>query len=771
MSVPEPQANEVHDGTIVAQLRRAARLSQERLAELTGLSIRSIRGIERGAVRRPHLHTLAKIADGLGLPAHERVLLAEAFGHTADSSSIPGLTPAELPRDLADFVGRGTELRAITDAVGRSQPARTAVPVVVISGRGGAGKTTLALRAAHQHRNEYPDGQLFASLAGPSGVGATPGDALVDLLTSLGLDASRMPPSHEARVRAFRSLTSDRRYLIVLDNVTDARGLEDLLPVGPGNAVIVTSRPELTEIAPTVTVRLGACTAAEAVTLLRSSAEAGERGDGPETEQEWADLARECTYLPLALRVAGSRLAARPDWGPLDLLGRLSGSANRLRELRHGARSVDEAIETSFEALPSSVGPAGLDPAESMLRLGLLPTTDFSTNLAAEVLGCTAAEADDVIGALQVAQLLGAGPDRRHSFHDLVRDFAEVRAAAYPTRIDPASTYDALGRYLRRNLERAGDLGVVRYISVGGELRPYIEDAAGRAVYERWLAQEFPSMRDYVTTAAGTPGADLDIVVAVAMPLVELCDMRTDLATAWHVTTCVAEASRRAERWLYFAWAQGHRAYQASMRNDPDADQQMAATEQALVETDPAELELIHIQLNLARGVNAGFLARYEASVEYFREGLRLLGSARRPVRVLLMQNLAESMIRTDRPREAIRYLTRDPDLMAQMGWNIRLRSDVKIAKCLNLMGSYAEALASATRTFHAASEAQFPAVAVAVSVEVARALVGLDQSAEACRWAEESIARAEEMHRPDLAEGGRLIVVAASSDQTSLDA
>ena len=155
-----------------------------------------------------------------------------------------GQTPAQLPPEVAGFAGREADLQRL-DTLAQQGP-RPTIVISAVGGAAGIGKTALAVHWAHRQRERFPDGQLFVNLRGwASGPPVQPLDALARFLRAMGLNDHEIPPQLDEAARRYRSLLADRRCLVVLDNAADAAQVRPLLPTGPGNLVLVTSRDDL----------------------------------------------------------------------------------------------------------------------------------------------------------------------------------------------------------------------------------------------------------------------------------------------------------------------------------------------------------------------------------------------------------------------------------------------------------------------------------------------------------------------------------------------
>jgi DNA-binding SARP family transcriptional activator len=375
-------------------------------------------GVDPGAELR-QLHQQILDAD------NEQVLVGLAM--PAPAPVAPPPMPAQLPADISDFTGRSGQVEQLQELLAGTAPADGspgAVRVVLVVGPGGQGKTTLAVHAAHLLRGEFPDGQLYATLFGATQA-ADPAEVLARFLRDLGADPARIPVDAEERAALYRTRLAGRRVLVVLD---DARGIEQVRPLLPGSAscaVLITARYWLPELAGGAVLDLDVLSEDEARALFtkivgaqRVDAEPGAVGE----------VLTACAGLPLAIRIAGARLATRGNWSIRTLAGRLSDERGRLDELRVGNLAVRASFEVSFATLPGPAVPGGPAPARAFRLLGLWTGPSVSLPAAAALLG---EPEDGVAGALDVlfdAHLLESPEPDRYRFHDLLRVYAADRA-------------------------------------------------------------------------------------------------------------------------------------------------------------------------------------------------------------------------------------------------------------------------------------------------------------------------------------------------------
>ena len=222
--------------------RRAARLTLEQLAEVSGVSARTLSDMERGRSKGPQHRTVIALADALALEEDARQQLVELArdGRLRDHWTRPaGL--CELPRLVDDFTGRAAELAWMSELVYAGSAPGAGV-VGLVTGSGGMGKTTLAIRAAHLLRPNFPGGVFFLDLYGMSPSPATAADALRLLLRALGVADEQMPQDVPGRASVYRSLLRDRQALVVLDNAGSEEQVRPLLPGDGASQVLITAR-------------------------------------------------------------------------------------------------------------------------------------------------------------------------------------------------------------------------------------------------------------------------------------------------------------------------------------------------------------------------------------------------------------------------------------------------------------------------------------------------------------------------------------------------
>jgi DNA-binding SARP family transcriptional activator len=334
--------------------------------------------------------------------------------------SVP--VPAQLPADIPDFLGHRDAfglaerwLRAATDP-------GTAPPVVVVTGMPGVGKTTFALHAAHRVVDSFPGGQLFARLRTPAGEAVDPREVLAGFLKAAGAPTHDLPSGLEERSALFRTWYARRSVLLVLDDAVHAGQVAPLLPGNPRCAVIVASRSGLPGLSGARVVKLDPFSVEEALGLLTTVL--GSHRVDPERDAA-ETIANLCGRLPLALRSAGSRLAAMPGWPLAKMASHLAESANPLDELGFADVDLRSGYQATYQRLT--------DLERSMFRLlALLPAAHFTRHEVSDLLGLDIAVVEAVLMRLVECHLLRVawhepGGDVRYAFYGLTRVFAQER--------------------------------------------------------------------------------------------------------------------------------------------------------------------------------------------------------------------------------------------------------------------------------------------------------------------------------------------------------
>ncbi|MFI9341078.1 tetratricopeptide repeat protein [Streptomyces sp. NPDC052773] len=366
------------------------------------------------------------------------------------------------------------------------------------SGMGGIGKTALALEAAHRADEEgwFPGGSLFLDLRGYDDNPLTADQAVLALLSVLGVRGEDVPPTSAARFDAYRDLLAERRdrMLLILDN---ASGPSQFLPLLPGtdhHQVLITSR-DLPVSLPVRIIDLGTLGPDDSVDLVVVTLRAAdERDDRPEREREaLRELAALCGYLPLALRIAAALLRENPHRSIASLVAEIREVGDPIAALEAGSSSdpdgrvlaVRPVLEASYRRLPAG-------EARLLRLLCLAPGPDTGTEAVAALADVTSGTARYLLDRLAATHLVtrvhggeGSPSAPRWQLHDLVGAFGTaVVAGDAELRQEGNAARERLLAFCLRWAQAADDR--LRWLPG----RPEPERFADRAQALAWLDQE-----------------------------------------------------------------------------------------------------------------------------------------------------------------------------------------------------------------------------------------------------------------------------------------
>ncbi|MEV6911627.1 BTAD domain-containing putative transcriptional regulator [Amycolatopsis sp. NPDC051071] len=413
--------------------------------------------------------------------------------------------PSQLPPGIPDFIGRDALVAELLAELAPDENRETP-RVLLLTGAGGVGKSSLAVRLAHRVADAYPDGRLFAALRGTTNEPRSPEAVLAGFLRAFGVPSDAIPSDVDESACLFRSLVHGRRVLLVLDDADGEAQLRPLLPAGGGCAVLVTSRFALDGLELGRQVPVDVLPPGDAAVLLARLTEIDEESVAAQQVLEY------CGGLPLALRIVASRIGDRSGWTLADVAAELSVERRRLDWLRAGDLAVRGSLALGYRQLAP-------DRRRLFRRLGLLPAADFPAWAAALADG---GEPDSAVGALEdlrhrhLIQPVSRGAGvARYRMHDLLRAFAIEEVAAEPEQERADAVERALGGWLWL-AEKAAD----RLPS--SVLRPEPGDAVRTPLGETpeteplsWFQAELPALEAAVSHAADAGLGELAWEIAV----------------------------------------------------------------------------------------------------------------------------------------------------------------------------------------------------------------------------------------------------------------
>ncbi|MBS2540071.1 tetratricopeptide repeat protein, partial [Catenulispora sp. NF23] len=543
---------------VLREHRLRAGLTQEQLADLSGVSVRTIAALEAGRGRTPRPSSVTRLAEALRLPEDARLELVAAAvtsvtsevgavaeaGATgrADATGVAGpeagLSWRFLPHDVGDFVGRDADLARFHELVtagDRADGAAGPVTIVTIDGMAGVGKSALALHAAHGVADRYPDGQFFLRFHGftPGRAPVDPATALQRFLGMVGVPEKRIPADAEDRAALWRATLAGRRVLVVLDDAPDADHVRPLIPGGPGSLVVVTSRRRLAGLDGAAALSLGVFEHDDALALFQrvagtghsrvhdasdggvarggstpdGSASDGSASGGSTPDGSTAAILDACGHLPLAIRIAAAWLAHRPAWTVRDLAYRLAADDRPLAELSQADRAVASAFNVSYAQLDG-------DHRRMFRLLAAVPGEDVDVYAAAALAALPVRHADGLLQRLLDDHLvLQASPGRFH-LHDLIAEFASELVAD----TDPPDWREAA-------LERLVDYYLAASAAASDA---YMPEEAGRRPETPKANAEIPVFAD-IPAATQWLEAELGDILAAALAAADAGSDRTPL--------------------------------------------------------------------------------------------------------------------------------------------------------------------------------------------------------------------------------------------------
>ncbi|MFD4676126.1 ATP-binding protein [Lentzea sp. NPDC058450] len=533
-------------GDFLRFYRSRVPLTQEELAERTGLSTRAISDMERGRTLSPQFRTVQLLVNGLGLldeEAAEFTALARASRVVAaqERPETPfTVVSCSLPPVLIDLTGREDEKKLLTgfaaDAASSSR-----LQIAVVHGAPGSGKTALAVDAGHRLGGRFADGCVFLDLRGTDPEPLTPDKAAHRLLRSFGVDERQIPADPDDKLSLYRSQLRDRTVLLVLDNAANEAQVRPLLASSPGTLVLLTSRRTLTGLDARHRLPLELLPLNHSVALLRAVTGPDRLDAEPQAAERVAEL---CGGMPLALLIAGNRLTSRPQWTISHLAEQLEDEGRRLSVLRAGDLQVRAAFELSYHQL---------SPAAATLfrRLALIPSPDTSVPLASVLVD----DAEEALEELADASLLGIGETPgRYTRHDLLHVFASERLELDDT---PNTVQEARTRLRHWLLDVATRAARFFDHDVPAERAGPVHDKDSAA---QWLDRELDNWREALREAA-TAG-EHDRVLALAQAMHWYSDMhgvgelwREVFAAGAHAARQLHHPEDAAEQLNYLSWA------------------------------------------------------------------------------------------------------------------------------------------------------------------------------------------------------------------------
>jgi DNA-binding SARP family transcriptional activator/tetratricopeptide (TPR) repeat protein len=457
---------------LVPYLRQAVSMDEYNEAMQARLMLALTAAGNQAAALKTYENIRAKLAEDLGIdpgPELRSALQSVLSPVPAAPTFTQAVRPAQLPPDLPAFAGRRAELKHLESLLGSK-----GLVTVAIDGMPGSGKTTLAVHWAHSVAGRFPDGQLYVDLRGfdPSDHQLAPDEALRGFLVALGVHPNQIPSTVDEQSALFRTLLSERRVLVLIDNARDADDVRPLLPGTAGSHVIVTSRNRLTELVASAgahPVTLHALSHEDArETLIRRLGQ-----EKVETESDAVEeIIRLCGRLPLALAIVSARAAANPHFPLSAIITKLKHAKGALGGFRDSdVLDVQAAFSWSYRIL--SPGAAKL-----FRLLSLHSGPDISVGSAAALAGLAPCDTQTLLDELTRTRFLTEHEPGRYITHELIRAYGLDQCNHLDS---PEDRRAALGRlldyYLHSSYQAYVHMQPTQLSQPPGELLPFVTPA------------------------------------------------------------------------------------------------------------------------------------------------------------------------------------------------------------------------------------------------------------------------------------------------------
>ncbi|SEC61571.1 NB-ARC domain-containing protein [Amycolatopsis tolypomycina] len=433
------------------RLRIKSGVTQEELAEASGISVRAISDLERGRTRRPQRKTVELLASGMRLDEHDTARLVQVARKStlqvALPHAVPGVVPCghdaarsepgepgricELPPRLPGLHTTLPEYPVLDDFLQSVAAAETVAPAngntALVIGSPWVGKTTAAVHAAYKWRHLFPDGQLFIDLSPDGQPAMLPLDVVRRLSRSVGAPVVEDGAGLESAAATLRSFLASRRLLIVLDKVVSEAQVRAVLPGVSASAVIAVCRRRFPAQAGLPTVVVEPLSAGLSVALL--AAALGEQRVRAEYDAA-IGLATLCGGLPLALQWVSGKLLRNPHWTLHRMFTALINPQTRKDLI--GACRMD--FSGRFYALYDELSP---DAQRALCALSHIHAEEFTVDMAAAVLGTSVDTAEHMIEYLMEWQIIEVHHDAARPAAFRINPFVRAFAVSVSETSDP----------------------------------------------------------------------------------------------------------------------------------------------------------------------------------------------------------------------------------------------------------------------------------------------------------------------------------------------
>lgn len=356
-----------------------------------------------------------------------------------------------LPHLIPFFIGRRAEISEIRKLCRKKS--KSGFPTLIVSsidGMPGIGKTALAIRIGHLLTPEFPDAQIYIDCLGfTAGRKPLSQERILDyLLFTLQIPPQSIPKRLQEKSALWRSVISEKKAVVILDNVKSSQQVEFVIPGKTNSLLLVTSRNKIEGIQGAYQISLDILSDNESVKLIKNIV-----GDAANKESVLAlsELASYCGNLPLYLQIISENWKRKKFVKLKELLSSLNYIGRRQEGIISESKSIYKIFDLSYNSL---------SPKERNVFtvMGIYPGSDFTAHTCASMVGLKVSQAIGIIESLYDQSLISLVGSGRYKFHDLLRAYSRRKYLSRNTKKNEVHLVLNLINYYLCCLERINEI-------------------------------------------------------------------------------------------------------------------------------------------------------------------------------------------------------------------------------------------------------------------------------------------------------------------------